>query len=72
MNEELLLSDSFTMILFVSVMVFFVFCIKMLNRYLKYKHKKILEELDAEIEYRDKQRKMREEAIFGKKVKKKP
>jgi len=44
----------------------------MLNRYLKYKHKRIIEELDAEIEYRDKQRKMREEVLFGKKVKRKP
>jgi hypothetical protein len=42
----------------------------MLNRYLKYKHKKILEELDAEIEYREKIRRMREEVIMGKKVKK--
>ena len=72
MNEELLLSDGATMILFVCVMVFFVFCIKMMNRYLKYKHKKILEELDAEIEYRDNQRRLRERVIFGKKVKKKP
>jgi hypothetical protein len=72
MNEELLLSDGATMILFVCVMVFFVFCVKMMNRYLKYKHKRIIEELDAEIEYRDNQRKMREEAIFGKKGKRKP
>ena len=42
----------------------------MLNRYLKYKHKKILEELDAEIEERDRIRQMREEVIMGKKIKK--
>ena len=70
MQEELLLTDITTYGLFVLVMVFFIFLVKMLNRYLKYKHKKILEELDAEIEYREKIRRMRDEVIMGKKVKK--
>lgn len=70
MQEELLLTDITTYGLFVLVMVFFIFFVKMLNRYLKYKHKKILEELDAEIEERDRIRQMREEVIMGKKIKK--
>ena len=70
MNEELLLTDITNLGIFVLAMIVFIFFVKILNRYLKYKHRRMLEQLDAEIEERDRIRQMREQVIMGKKIKK--